>query len=107
MVPGSIPGVPTKYMTHYCYIIESAKGKKYVGTTTDVERRLQEHNSQHGNSKRFTKKSSEWKLIHLEVFEDAKEAHTREKQIKSWKGGNALKNLLELRGPNQDDECSH
>ena len=82
-------------MTHYCYIIESAEGKKYIGETADITRRLHEHNSASGNTKRFTKKSSEWKLIHLEVFEDAHEARIREKQIKSWKGGNALKILLQ------------
>ncbi len=81
-------------MTYYCYILESEEGKKYIGTTADIERRLREHTSPNGNIKRFTKKSSNWKLIHLEVFETGVEAHKREEQIKSWKGGQGLKTLL-------------
>jgi len=81
-------------MTYSCYILESEEGKKYIGTTADIERRLREHNSSNGNTQRFTNKSSNWKLIHLEVFENDIEARKREKQIKSWKGGCALRILL-------------
>lgn len=81
-------------MTYSCYILESEEGRLYIGITTDIERRIKEHNSSLGNRKRFTNKSSNWKLIHLEVFENDTEARKREKQIKSWKGGQALKALL-------------
>ncbi|MBI2074794.1 MAG: hypothetical protein HYT83_03090 [Candidatus Levybacteria bacterium] len=36
-----------------------------------------------------------WRLIHKEEYSSLAEARRREKQIKSYKGGNAFKKLIE------------
>ncbi len=79
-------------MPHYVYILQSLKDKKfYIGETHDVEARLLFHNS---GKQRSTKNRIPFKLILVEEFETRSDALTREKQIKSWKGGNAFKQLI-------------
>ena len=84
-------------MKHYLYILQSLKDHKYyIGETTDVDRRLIFHNS---GRQRSTRHRIPFKLVLTETFETRKEALKREKQIKSWKGGEALKRLIEGRSP--------
>jgi len=78
---------------YYTYIIQSEKnGKYYVGYTSDINDRLQRHNSR---ANRSTKLHSPWKLVYSEEFPDKKSAWLRERQIKSYKGGEAFKKLLQ------------
>ena len=84
-------------MKHYLYILQSLKDHKYyIGETTDVDRRLIFHNS---GRQRSTRHRIPFKVVLTETFETRKEALKREKQIKSWKGGEALKRLIEGRSP--------
>jgi len=53
----------------------------YVGSTQDVENRLEEHNS--GKSK-STRAGKPWKLIHAESFSTRSEAFQREQKIKGY-----------------------
>jgi putative endonuclease len=62
----------------------------YVGMTTDLDRRLKEHND--GKS-RTTRPYRPFKLIHTEVFSTRLEARAREKQLKSGYGKEFLKQL--------------
>jgi putative endonuclease len=79
-------------MPHYVYILRSLKDSKYyIGETHDVEARLLFHNS---GRQRSTKNRIPFVLILVEQFETREAALTREKQIKSWKGGNAFKILV-------------
>jgi len=74
------------------YIIKSVRSEKYyVGCTSNFSRRLIEHNKGYNIS---TEKNRPWVVVHLEKFNNQKEAYTREKEIKSYKGGNAFKKLL-------------
>jgi putative endonuclease len=76
----------------YVYIIKSVKTNKYyVGYTKDLIRRLNEHN--HNNTQSLKNKGP-FILVYKEEFEKIVEARKREKQIKSYKGGNAFKKLL-------------
>ena len=76
----------------YVYILKSNKfNKYYIGCTSDWKRRIVEHNS---SRVRSTKAQVTWSIVHLEEFSSKLEAFEREKQIKSFKGGNAFKNLL-------------
>ena len=80
-------------MSHYVYILQSLKDfKYYIGETHDVEARLLFHNS---GRQRSTKSRIPFKLILFEEFKERKEALKRENQIKSWKGGNAFKSLID------------
>ena len=76
----------------YIYIIKSGvDGSYYVGITKDINRRLDNHNRGEVKS---TKQKRPFTIIYKEEFEDYFFARKREKQIKSWKGGNAFKKLL-------------
>jgi len=76
------------------YIIKSEKTKQYyIGVTSDVKQRLRHHNS---GANRWTKNKSPWKVIYTEDFEDKDLAWKREKQIKSYKGGEAFKKLIDI-----------
>ena len=65
----------------YVYIIKSIEGLVYTGMTTDLSRRIQEHNS--GNST-WTTRGSNWELVHKETFNTAKNARKREKYYKRF-----------------------
>lgn len=82
---------PASSMVHL-YILENSSGKHYIGITTiDVRERLKRHNKGDIIS---TARGRPWKVVHQERFQDLRSAREREKQIKSWKGGNALRKLL-------------
>jgi putative endonuclease len=66
-------------------------GRYYIGETADVEARLRFHNS---GKQRSTKNRIPFKLIMFEVYSNRSDALVREKQIKSWKGGEAFKKLV-------------
>lgn len=78
---------------NFVYILQSESEKYYVGSTSDVEKRLYYH---HSGKNRSTKNKGPWKLIYIEAYEDKQSALKREKQIKSYKGGNAFKKLLNI-----------
>lgn len=71
------------------YVLKSMSFEKaYVGMTTDINRRLKEHDSKkHSYTKRFVP----WKIIHIENFTSGTEARKREKYFKSASGRNFLK----------------
>jgi putative endonuclease len=76
----------------YVYVLKSDKnGKLYKGLTTDLKRRISEHNS--GNST-FTSNNGKWKLIYYEAFINEKDARSEELFLKSGKGRERLKYLL-------------
>ena len=79
-------------MPHFVYILQSLKdGKYYIGETHDVEARLLFHNS---GKQRSTKNRIPFRIVMIEQYEDRETALVREKQIKSWKGGNAFRQLI-------------
>jgi putative endonuclease len=76
----------------YTYILQSKKdGKYYIGSTGDLERRIKRHNSG-GNIS--TKNRRPLEIIYYEIYNTNSEALSREKEIKSWKGGIKFKKLI-------------
>ncbi len=74
------------------YVIQSEKNHSYyTGFTKNLERRLYEHN--HNNTRSLINKGP-FTLVYKEEFFNIQEARERERQIKSYKGGNAFKKLL-------------
>ena len=67
-------------MPFHVYIIECNDGKLYTGITTDLKRRIQQHNS--GNGCRFTKFRHPVKLVYSEEASGRPEALRREAAIK-------------------------
>jgi putative endonuclease len=73
------------------YVIQSHAGKLYVGYTSDINRRLREHNA--GLCK-TTKDSKKWRPIYIEAYSTRSEAMHREKWLKSVYGREFLKAVL-------------
>ena len=65
---------------HYIYIVECKDGTFYTGYTTDVKRRLEEHNS--GIGAKYTRGRYPVELKYQESFESRSQAQKREYQIK-------------------------
>lgn len=62
---------------YFVYLLQSEMDDSfYVGYSTDVTRRLQEHNE--GES-RYTSKKRPWKLVYVESFNTKREALIRER----------------------------
>jgi putative endonuclease len=77
---------------YYVYILKSLKdGKYYIGSTANVADRLAYHNA---GKQRSTKNRTPFQLVYQEEYELKTVALAREKQIKSYKGGNAFQKLI-------------
>jgi putative endonuclease len=63
------------------YILECADGTLYVGSTTDVARRVEEHNFSDKGAK-YTKSRRPVVLKHTEFFENRSLAQKREHELK-------------------------
>ena len=78
---------------YYVYILKSLKDHKfYIGSSSDIKKRLNFHNSR---LQRSTRNRVPFVLIFQEEFPDKKQALKREKQIKAFKGGEAFRKLIE------------
>ena len=66
----------------HVYIISCSDNSFYTGTTTDISRRIREHNSGKGGS--YTRVRQPVKLVHEEVCSTRSQALKREYFIKSW-----------------------
>ncbi|MGH6728492.1 MAG: GIY-YIG nuclease family protein [Pseudolabrys sp.] len=67
----------------YLYILASrAGGALYIGVTSDLVRRVYEH--KHGLIKGHTTRYKIDKLVYFEVFDSARTAIQREKNMKHW-----------------------
>ena len=76
----------TKNKTHitmpHMYILECADKSFYVGSTTDLERRIWEH--QNGLGAKYTRRRPPIKLVFAEEFERIEEAYLFEKRVQGW-----------------------
>ncbi|MEQ1865041.1 MAG: GIY-YIG nuclease family protein [Micropepsaceae bacterium] len=70
---------------HYVYLLESERvaGERYVGITSDLKKRLAEHNA--GKSP-HTAKFRPWSLVTYVAFSDPAKARAFERYIKSGSG---------------------
>jgi putative endonuclease len=70
---------------YYVYFLASESTKwVYIGWTTDLQRRLAEHNA--GEST-YTKHRGPWKLIYYEAYLNREDAEEREKHLKHHANG--------------------
>lgn len=63
------------------YILRCADGTLYTGITTDIDRRIKQHQS--GNGSKYVKTRRPVKLVHMEDAPDRSSALKRELQIKA------------------------
>jgi putative endonuclease len=79
-------------MPFYVYILQSHKdGSYYVGSTQDLEERIQRHNQ--GRSL-YTKGKRPWKLLYSEEFPDRSSAIKREGYLKRQKSKELMESLV-------------
>jgi putative endonuclease len=65
---------------HWVYVLECDDGSFYTGYTTDVERRVHEHDR--GEGAKYTRGRTPVELVHRERFESKSAAMSREYEIK-------------------------
>ena len=74
---------------YYVYILKSSKHKSlYIGYTSDLRRRLQQHNS---SGKKYTSVRGTWELIYYEAYKEKIDAMERERKLKNY--GSSLGHL--------------
>lgn len=69
---------------YWCYIVSCADGTLYTGITTDLKRRITEHNTgtNKGKGARYTARRRPVKLVWKERHPNRSSAQRREAQIK-------------------------
>ncbi|HEY1041950.1 MAG TPA: GIY-YIG nuclease family protein [Candidatus Paceibacterota bacterium] len=70
----------------YVYLLRCADGTLYTGVTTDIERRMKEHNESREGAK-YTRARRPVSLAHQETFPTRSEACAREAAIKKLSKG--------------------
>lgn len=69
-------------MPGFMYILECNDGTFCTGSTKDLNRRIEEHNS--GKGANYTSKRTPVKLMYFEEYWSVKDAFFREKQVQKW-----------------------
>lgn len=69
-------------MTHYVYVVECDDGSLYTGYTTDVGRRVKEHNDGEGAS--YTAGRRPVTVRYVEYYDSRSLAQRREYEIKQF-----------------------
>lgn len=87
---------------YYTYIVRCADKTLYTGWTTDLNRRLQAHNS--GQGAKYTRSRRPVTLVYAERFESKNEAMSREWHIKKLRL-EQKENLLRNAGKNPACLC--
>ena len=83
------------------YILTSNRnGTLYIGVTTNLSRRLYEH--QHGLIEGFSKTYGVTRLVHAETFDRIEDAILREKKLKKWRRSWKI-DLIEKSNPEWQD----
>lgn len=79
-------------MFYYVYLLESIEsGRLYIGYTTDLPRRIKEHN--HGLNF-STKPYRPWRLVYYEACLNEKDAERRERYLKTNQGARLIKRRI-------------
>ncbi|MBX0287024.1 GIY-YIG nuclease family protein [Haloarcula salinisoli] len=70
----------TRSPDHYAYVVRCSDDTFYTGYTTDVERRVREHDADEGA--KYTRGRTPVELVHVERFDSKSAAMSREYEIK-------------------------
>ncbi len=66
----------------YTYILKCCDDSFYIGSTLNLEKRLEEHNT--GEGANYTSKRLPLELVYYEEYDRIDDAFNREKQIQGW-----------------------
>jgi putative endonuclease len=67
---------------HHVYVLECSDGTFYTGYTTDIERRVAEHDA--GEGAKYTRGRTPVEVVHSEPFGNRSAAMSREHEIKQF-----------------------
>ena len=81
-------------MTWKVYILQCADNTLYTGITTDIERRVEEHNSDNRKGARYTRVRRPVSLVYQEDHKNRALASAREYQLKKLPRTKKLKLVL-------------
>ena len=87
-----VEGPTAEIMSTTVYILQCANGQYYVGSTTDLVKRIGEHQLADGSTgspqgykgAKFTKEHQPVELVYTEEYEDEHKARLRERQLHGW-----------------------
>jgi putative endonuclease len=86
--------------TFYVYIMVSKSGTLYIGLTSNIKKRVNEHKNH--SIPGFTDKYDIDRLLYFEVIRDSASAINREKQLKAWRREKKVK-LIDSLNPEWND----
>ena len=73
---------------YFVYLIQNTETKEtYLGYTSDIKRRLKEHNSSFQKNSFSHRKNGSWELVYAELFRSKKDAMDRERKLKRNRRG--------------------
>ncbi len=76
---------------YFVYVLQNNKSTLYIGFTTDLNRRVRQHQNNEGG---WTKNRGPWELVHCEAFSDRRAAMRRERNLKRGKTNQELRARL-------------
>ena len=90
----------------YIYALYNLKHKRiYIGQTEDLEERLKLRQSKSFKNSFTSKLDGKWELIYKEFCRDRKSALIREKQLKSYRGREFIKQFIPAWRNGSADPC--
>ena len=82
-------------MAYFTYVLVNPQRKTYVGQTSNLSRRVAQHNDDDCRLTLHTKRHpGPWRLIHSEQFDTRAAAMRREWELKSGKGREWIRRAL-------------
>lgn len=84
----------------YTYILQSETTQGlYIGYTSDIERRLKQHNESTG---KYTSNKGKWNIIFYKKFDNKKDSISLERKLKGWKNKTRILEWIEREKTNSD-----
>jgi putative endonuclease len=90
---------------YYVYLLECEDKTIYTGITTDIARRLQEHQTKTGAH--YTAAHGAKKILYSEQYASRSEALVREAEIKKWERKKKLSLIAQKQSPIKKNVRKH
>jgi putative endonuclease len=78
-------------LLYYVYLLQNDEGRLYIGSTSDLERRVLRHQDNEGG---WTRGRGPWRLVRQETFDDRAKAMKRERSLKTGRTNIELRRAL-------------
>ena len=70
---------------YFFYLLRCRDNSLYAGSTNDLKRRINEHNSVNSKASKYIKAHRPIRLVYFEKFRSPQKAMAREREVKKWK----------------------